>query len=77
LLLYIEDILAFVNSREELVRECCELLSLAPEFLSTEIQNLLEDADFLNSTPGFLPQGKANREDFCYCYSSGFEAFTI
>lgn len=59
----IEDIIAIVNSREELVCECWGLPSSARQFLSTEFQNLLEDSDFLNAIPGFLPHGTANRED--------------
>jgi predicted nucleotidyltransferase len=58
----IEDIVAVINGRPELIDECAVMPLEARQYLNVESQKLLASEDFLNTLPGILPPIGANRE---------------
>jgi predicted nucleotidyltransferase len=58
----IEDIVAIVNGRDELVEECAAQGGEVVEYLAANFRHLLDDDPFLNALPGILPFAARNRE---------------
>jgi hypothetical protein len=59
----IEDIVAIINGRPELICECWGMPVNAREFLRNSFADFLKDDDFVNALPGLLPHGAANRKE--------------
>lgn len=57
----IEDIVAVINGRQELVDECREESAAVREYLKGAFAELQDDDDFFNALPGLLPHGSENR----------------
>jgi hypothetical protein len=58
----IEDVIAIINGRDELVTECAEESPTVQEFLGLNFRRFLGDEYFLNALPGLLPYAARNRE---------------
>jgi hypothetical protein len=58
----IEDVVAIVNGRDELIAECAAQNGAVVEYLAANCRQLINDEPFLNALPGILPYTARNRE---------------
>ncbi len=58
----IEDVIAIINGRPELVCECWGMPIEIRKYLIGSFQKLKQDENFLNALPGLVPYGSQNRE---------------
>jgi len=58
----IEDVVAIVNGRDELIEECAAQNGAVVEYLAANFRQLIGADLFLNALPGILPYTARNRE---------------